>query len=94
MWSDKIVVSDIDGTITKSDVMGHIAPVIGVQWAHSGVVQLYNRIVQVECTLKLKAGTICAEWIQNSLPLLARYWPVDGDEELSALGATGGAFTS
>ena len=31
LWhhTDKIVISDIDGTITKSDVLGHILPVIG-----------------------------------------------------------------
>ena len=31
LWhhSDKIVISDIDGTITKSDVLGHILPAIG-----------------------------------------------------------------
>ena len=31
LWkeTDKVVISDIDGTITKSDVLGHILPVIG-----------------------------------------------------------------
>ena len=31
LWrhTDKLVISDIDGTITKSDVLGHILPVIG-----------------------------------------------------------------
>ena len=31
LWhhTDTIVISDIDGTITKSDVLGHILPVIG-----------------------------------------------------------------
>ena len=28
-WTDKIVISDIDGTITKSDVLGHVLPIIG-----------------------------------------------------------------
>ncbi|KAJ8965307.1 hypothetical protein NQ317_018803 [Molorchus minor] len=27
-WDDKIVISDIDGTITKSDVLGHILPIV------------------------------------------------------------------
>ena len=38
LWhhSDKVVISDIDGTITKSDVLGHILPVIGRDWAQSG----------------------------------------------------------
>ncbi|XP_025833353.1 phosphatidate phosphatase LPIN3 isoform X2 [Agrilus planipennis] len=43
-WDDKIVVSDIDGTITKSDVLGHILPIVGKDWAQSGVAQLFNKI--------------------------------------------------
>ncbi|KAL3071729.1 hypothetical protein niasHT_035630 [Heterodera trifolii] len=35
-WYDKLVISDIDGTITKSDVLGHVIPAIGGTWAHSG----------------------------------------------------------
>lgn len=42
--TSKIVISDIDGTITKSDVLGHILPVIGKDWAQSGVAQLFNKI--------------------------------------------------
>eukprot|EP01119_Soliformovum_irregulare_P021520 TRINITY_DN7182_c0_g1_i1.p1 TRINITY_DN7182_c0_g1~~TRINITY_DN7182_c0_g1_i1.p1 ORF type:complete len:897 (-),score=322.29 TRINITY_DN7182_c0_g1_i1:45-2735(-) len=40
----KIVISDIDGTITKSDVFGQILPIIGRDWSHSGVAALYNDI--------------------------------------------------
>jgi hypothetical protein len=43
-WDDKLVISDIDGTITKSDVMGQLAPFVGGQWAQPGVTKLYNRI--------------------------------------------------
>ncbi|XP_055345790.1 phosphatidate phosphatase LPIN2-like [Paramacrobiotus metropolitanus] len=43
-YDDKIVISDIDGTITKSDVLGHILPIIGSTWAQAGVAGLYNRI--------------------------------------------------
>uniref|UniRef100_A0A183BIK5 LNS2 domain-containing protein n=1 Tax=Globodera pallida TaxID=36090 RepID=A0A183BIK5_GLOPA len=43
-WSDKLVISDIDGTITKSDVLGHVIPAIGGTWAHSGVAELYTGI--------------------------------------------------
>ena len=39
-----MVISDIDGTITKSDVLGHLLPVIGKDWAQSGVAQLYTKI--------------------------------------------------
>ncbi|GMS80462.1 hypothetical protein PENTCL1PPCAC_2637 [Pristionchus entomophagus] len=42
--TEKIVISDIDGTITKSDVLGHVIPAIGGQWAHAGVAELYTRI--------------------------------------------------
>ncbi|CAA16154.2 LNS2/PITP domain-containing protein [Caenorhabditis elegans] len=43
-WYEQIVVSDIDGTITKSDVLGHVIPAIGGTWAHTGVAELYTRI--------------------------------------------------
>lgn len=43
-YSEKLVISDIDGTITKSDVLGHVIPAIGGQWAHAGVAELYSRI--------------------------------------------------
>jgi len=46
LWNkdDKIVISDIDGTITKSDVFGQILPIMGRDWSHSGVVNLYANI--------------------------------------------------
>lgn len=40
----KICISDIDGTITKSDVLGHILPRLGRDWSHIGVSQLYTNI--------------------------------------------------
>ncbi|XP_063901887.1 phosphatidate phosphatase LPIN1-like isoform X2 [Zophobas morio] len=45
-WSykDKIVISDIDGTITKSDALGHLLYVLGKDWTQSGVAQLYSII--------------------------------------------------
>ncbi|CAG7834935.1 unnamed protein product [Allacma fusca] len=43
-YDDRVVVSDIDGTITKSDVLGHILPIIGNDWAQSGVAQLFTQI--------------------------------------------------
>ena len=44
-YTDKIVISDIDGTITKSDVLGHVLPIIGRDWAQSGVASLFTKIV-------------------------------------------------
>ncbi|XP_045034148.1 phosphatidate phosphatase LPIN3 isoform X2 [Daphnia magna] len=43
-YDDKVVISDIDGTITKSDVLGHILPIVGQDWAQSGVAQLFTKI--------------------------------------------------
>lgn len=47
LWSYKtpIVISDIDGTITKSDALGHVLNMIGRDWTHIGVAKLYTEIV-------------------------------------------------
>lgn len=46
-WSHTvpIVISDIDGTITKSDALGHVLNMIGRDWTHIGVAKLYTDIV-------------------------------------------------
>nr|XP_033770428.1 phosphatidate phosphatase LPIN3 [Geotrypetes seraphini]XP_033770429.1 phosphatidate phosphatase LPIN3 [Geotrypetes seraphini]XP_033770430.1 phosphatidate phosphatase LPIN3 [Geotrypetes seraphini]XP_033770431.1 phosphatidate phosphatase LPIN3 [Geotrypetes seraphini] len=43
-WDDKVVISDIDGTITKSDALGHILPHLGKDWTHQGIATLYHKI--------------------------------------------------
>jgi len=43
-WKSKIVISDVDGTITKSDVFGQLMPILGKDWSHKGVVSLYHGI--------------------------------------------------
>ncbi|XP_074068074.1 phosphatidate phosphatase LPIN3 isoform X3 [Macrotis lagotis] len=43
-WFDKVVISDIDGTITKSDALGHILPQLGKDWTHHGIIKLYHKI--------------------------------------------------
>ncbi|XP_024151438.1 phosphatidate phosphatase LPIN1 isoform X1 [Oryzias melastigma] len=43
-WNDKIVISDIDGTITRSDTLGHILPTLGKDWTHQGIARLYHRV--------------------------------------------------
>uniref|UniRef100_A0A8B9J7J6 phosphatidate phosphatase n=1 Tax=Astyanax mexicanus TaxID=7994 RepID=A0A8B9J7J6_ASTMX len=43
-WNDKIVISDIDGTITKSDVLGQFLPQLGKDWTHRGIAKLYHTI--------------------------------------------------
>uniref|UniRef100_A0AAY4ET09 phosphatidate phosphatase n=1 Tax=Denticeps clupeoides TaxID=299321 RepID=A0AAY4ET09_9TELE len=45
-WDDKIIISDIDGTITKSDALGHILPQLGKDWTHHGIAKLYHKIHQ------------------------------------------------
>ncbi|KAI1289601.1 Phosphatidate phosphatase LPIN3 [Halotydeus destructor] len=46
LWrhDDKIVISDIDGTITRSDVLGQVLPYLGRDWAQCGVTNLYTKI--------------------------------------------------
>ncbi|CDR42905.1 CYFA0S10e03664g1_1 [Cyberlindnera fabianii] len=39
-----IVISDIDGTITKSDALGHVLTMLGRDWTHPGVAQLFTDI--------------------------------------------------
>ena len=41
-----IVISDIDGTITKSDALGHVLNLIGRDWTHPGVASLFQEIRQ------------------------------------------------
>jgi phosphatidate phosphatase LPIN len=43
-YKDKIIISDVDGTITRSDVLGLIMPLIGKDWSHEGITQLYSKI--------------------------------------------------
>jgi len=43
-YTTKIVISDVDGTITKSDVLGHVLPRFGNDWSHDGVADLFNKI--------------------------------------------------
>ena len=44
--SDKFVLSDIDGTITESDIRGHISTFLGITSVHKNVVQLFDQIGQ------------------------------------------------
>ncbi|XP_021176159.2 zgc:123305 isoform X3 [Fundulus heteroclitus] len=45
-WADRVIISDIDGTITKSDALGHILPQFGKDWTHKGIAKLYHKIHQ------------------------------------------------
>ena len=46
LWNfyDSIVISDIDGTITRSDVFGQILPYVGKDWSQKGVTNLFSNI--------------------------------------------------
>ncbi|RMZ99432.1 phosphatidate phosphatase LPIN3 [Brachionus plicatilis] len=47
-YDDKIIVSDIDGTITKSDVWGQVLPLFGRDWTQTGVADLFTAIEKNE----------------------------------------------
>jgi phosphatidate phosphatase PAH1 len=42
----RILISDIDGTITKSDILGHIMPFIYQDWSQLGIAQLYTNLCE------------------------------------------------
>nr|XP_009763105.1 PREDICTED: phosphatidate phosphatase PAH2-like isoform X2 [Nicotiana sylvestris]XP_016447118.1 PREDICTED: phosphatidate phosphatase PAH2-like isoform X2 [Nicotiana tabacum] len=43
-WDSKIVISDVDGTITRSDVLGQFMPLVGMDWSQTGVAHLFSAI--------------------------------------------------
>ncbi|KAJ3252318.1 hypothetical protein HK103_001624 [Boothiomyces macroporosus] len=45
-YDDQIVISDVDGTITKSDVLGHVFTMVGRDWTHEGVANFYTSIAK------------------------------------------------
>lgn len=46
LWksNEKLIISDIDGTITKSDILGYIYPIFGKDWSHDGVTDLFTNL--------------------------------------------------
>ena len=46
LWSfrSKLIISDIDGTVTKSDILGHLFYMIKKDWKTKGVVDLYMKL--------------------------------------------------
>ena len=44
-YNSKIVISDVDGTITRSDVLGQVLPILGRDWTHEGVTELFTKII-------------------------------------------------
>ncbi|MCD9558490.1 hypothetical protein HAX54_015877 [Datura stramonium] len=43
-WDSKVVISDVDGTITRSDVLGQFMPLVGMDWSDRGVAHLFSAI--------------------------------------------------
>lgn len=62
-WTTKLVISDIDGTITRSDVLGHLLPAMGWDWSHAGITRLFTDIMhnsyQVRVGMYVRA---CMVW--------------------------------
>lgn len=46
LWksSSRVVISDVDGTITKSDALGIFLPMFGKDWSHRGIANLFSHI--------------------------------------------------
>lgn len=40
----RVVVSDIDGTVTRSDMLGHVLPRVGLDWSHGGIARLFTDV--------------------------------------------------
>ena len=43
-YTSKIIITDVDGTITKSDVLGQALPMLGCDWSHPGVTALFRNL--------------------------------------------------
>lgn len=60
-YTDKILVSDFDGTVTRSDVIGQFFALLGRDWSHKRIVKLYNDISDKGYKiLYLTARTMCS----------------------------------
>jgi phosphatidate phosphatase LPIN len=74
LWKSdsKIIISDVDGTITKSDVLGQVLPMIGKDWSHAGVTDLFTNIEKNGYKMiYLTARAVCqAESTKNYLHTL------------------------
>ena len=81
--SDKVVISDIDGTITKSDVMGYIFPSIGKDWTQEGVTKLYKKIhdngykflyLSSRAIGQASMTKSYLEWVSGNSSILVKTW--------------------
>ena len=42
--SCRLVLTVVDVTITRTDVLGHILPRVGLDWSHAGITRLFSHI--------------------------------------------------
>jgi phosphatidate phosphatase LPIN len=40
----KVIISDVDGTVTRSDFLGQVMPFVGKDWSQPGIAPLYTNI--------------------------------------------------
>ncbi|KAL5249330.1 hypothetical protein ACHWQZ_G018254 [Mnemiopsis leidyi] len=43
-YTDKVIISDIDGTITRSDVFGHVFSWVGKDWTQNNIAELFSAL--------------------------------------------------
>jgi phosphatidate phosphatase LPIN len=43
-YTTKIIISDVDGTVTRSDILGQMLPRLGRDWSHKGIAKLFSCI--------------------------------------------------
>jgi len=43
-YTSKLIITDVDGTITKSDILGQVLPFFGKDWSHPGVAPLFRNL--------------------------------------------------
>lgn len=55
----KIVISDVDGTVTKEDVMGHVMYALHQDYTQKGIVRMYNRIDENGYVILYLDSTCC-----------------------------------
>ena len=70
-YNDKIVISDFDGTITRSDVFGQIGVYFGIDWTHKYIAKLYSHIVNNG--YKILYVTARTMYLQNSTKNSLKY---------------------
>lgn len=99
VWTprSRVVISDIDGTITKSDILGHIYYYIGRDWTHNGVAKLFTMIkvgvlafVDGVFAGVLSLPTPPATWVRNHVPHVPCDWTVGLHTTVFAERETGG----